>query len=104
MNELKKHSLKVRVVELENRLNNLKALVDNIAFNQEQIVKAFEVDAEEVSAIDKFKEQRAKYLEYFKDNPEAKLKNLVFGELNKYESYLLERKHLNHHFEQFGLI
>ena len=48
MNELKKHSLKVRVVELENRLNNLKALVDNIAFNQEQIVKAFEVDAEEV--------------------------------------------------------
>ena len=48
MNELKKHSLKVRVVELENRLNNLKALVDNIAFNQEQIVKAFEVDAEVV--------------------------------------------------------
>ena len=35
---------------------------------------------------------------------EAKLKNLVFGELNRYESYLLERKHLNHHFEQFGLI
>ena len=28
----------------------------------------------------------------------------VFGELNKYEWYLLERKHLNHHFEQFGLI
>ena len=48
MNELKKHSLKIRVVELENRLNNLKALVDNIAFNQEQIVKAFEVDAEVV--------------------------------------------------------
>jgi oxepin-CoA hydrolase/3-oxo-5,6-dehydrosuberyl-CoA semialdehyde dehydrogenase len=24
--------------------------------------------------------------------------------LNRYESYLLERKHLNHHFEQFGLI
>ena len=28
----------------------------------------------------------------------------VFGELNKYESYLLERKHLNHHFEQFNLL
>ncbi|SFN92793.1 oxepin-CoA hydrolase / 3-oxo-5,6-dehydrosuberyl-CoA semialdehyde dehydrogenase [Bizionia echini] len=56
------------------------------------------------TAIEKFKEQREKYLEFFKDNPEAKLKNLVFGELNKYESYLLERKHLNHHFEQFGLI
>ena len=48
MNELKKHTLKVRINELENRLNNLKALVDNIAFNQEQIVKAFEVDAEVV--------------------------------------------------------
>ena len=59
MNELKQHTLKVRVKELENRLNNLKALVDNIAFNQEQIVKAFEVDAEEVSAIDKFKEMVA---------------------------------------------
>ena len=48
MNELKQHTLKVRVKELENRLNNLKALVDNIAFNQDQIVKAFEVDAEVV--------------------------------------------------------
>ncbi|AUC83441.1 phenylacetic acid degradation bifunctional protein PaaZ [Lacinutrix sp. Bg11-31] len=56
------------------------------------------------TAIEKFKAQREKYLEYFKENPEAKLKNLVFGELSKYESYLLERKHLNHHFEQFGLI
>ena len=56
------------------------------------------------TAIEKFKAQRGKYLEYFKENPDAKLKNLVFGELNKYESYLLERKHLNHHFEQFGLI
>ena len=56
------------------------------------------------TAIEKFKEQREKYLEFFKENPDAKLKNMVFGELNKYEWYLLERKHLNHHFEQFGLI
>ena len=56
------------------------------------------------TAIEKFKEQREKYLEFFKENPDAKLKNLVFGELNRYESYLLERKHLNHHFEQFGLL
>ena len=56
------------------------------------------------TAIAKFKEQREKYLAFFKENPDAKLKNLVFGELNRYESYLLERKHLNHHFEQFGLI
>ena len=56
------------------------------------------------TAIEKFKVQREKYIVFFKENPEAKLKNLVFGELNRYESYLLERKHLNHHFEQFGLI
>ena len=57
-----------------------------------------------VTAIKSFKVQREKYLEYFKDNPNAILSNMVFGELNKYEWYLLERKHLNHHFEQFGLI
>lgn len=56
------------------------------------------------TAKQKFLEQRAKYLEFFKEHPDAKLKNLVFGELNRYESYLLERKHLNHHFKQFGLI
>ena len=55
-------------------------------------------------AIQKFKAQREAYLEYFKENPDAILKNIVFGELNKYEWYLLERKHLNHHFDQFGLI
>ncbi len=56
------------------------------------------------TAILKFKEQRDVYIEYFKAHPDAILKNMVFGELNKYEWYLLERKHLNHHFEQFGLI
>ncbi|MFD1063090.1 phenylacetic acid degradation bifunctional protein PaaZ [Winogradskyella litorisediminis] len=56
------------------------------------------------TAIEKFKAQREKYLEYFKENPDATLSNMVFGELNKYEWYLLERKHLNHHFEQFELI
>tara|TARA_R110000787_G_scaffold201522_1_gene312337 strand:- start:49 stop:213 length:165 start_codon:yes stop_codon:yes gene_type:complete len=32
-------TIKNRVKELENRLNNLKILVDNVVFNQEQIVK-----------------------------------------------------------------
>lgn len=52
----------------------------------------------------KFLEAREAYVIFFKENPEAVLKNMVFGELNKYESYLLERKHLNHHFEQFGIL
>ena len=56
------------------------------------------------TAKTKFFEARAQYKAFFTENPEAVLKNMVFGELNKYESYLLERKHLNHHFEQFGLI
>ncbi len=52
----------------------------------------------------KFFEARENYKTFFKENPEAILKNMVFGELNKYESYLLERKHLNHHFEQFEIL
>ena len=55
-------------------------------------------------AIEAFKAQRKIYIEFFKEHPDVKLKNIVFGELNRYEWYLLERKHLNHHFEQFGLI
>ena len=56
------------------------------------------------TAITKFLQQRDRYLDFFTQNPDAVLKNLVFGELNKYQWYLLERKHLNHHFEQFNLL
>lgn len=56
------------------------------------------------TAKEKMLEARDHYRTFFNENAHAKLKNMVFGELNKYESYLLERKHLNHHFEQFGLI
>ncbi|WP_109098419.1 phenylacetic acid degradation bifunctional protein PaaZ [Aquimarina sp. AU58] len=56
------------------------------------------------TAITKLSESREVYKTYFKENPDAILKNIVFGELNKYEWYLLERKHLNHHFDQFDLL
>jgi oxepin-CoA hydrolase/3-oxo-5,6-dehydrosuberyl-CoA semialdehyde dehydrogenase len=56
------------------------------------------------TAKQKILEAREEYLEFFKENPDALHKNAVFGYLNKYEWYLLERKHLNHHFNQFGLI
>lgn len=56
------------------------------------------------SAKSKMLEAREEYLEFFKENPDVELKNMVFGMLNRYESYLLERKHLNHHFEQFGIL
>jgi oxepin-CoA hydrolase/3-oxo-5,6-dehydrosuberyl-CoA semialdehyde dehydrogenase len=56
------------------------------------------------TAKGKLLQARETYKIFFKENPEAKLKNMVFGEMNKYASYLLERKHLNHHFEQFDLM
>ena len=48
-------------------------------------------------------EARKAYLQFFRENPNATTKNAVFGELSKFEWELLERKHINHHFEQFGL-
>lgn len=56
------------------------------------------------TAKTKLIEAREAYKTFFKEQSEAILKNIVFGDLNKYEWYLLERKHLNHHFEQFGLL
>ena len=47
---------------------------------------------------------RQAYLNHYKKNPKTTTKNAVFGKLNKYEWYLMERKHLNHHFEQFNLL
>ena len=44
------------------------------------------------------------YIAFFKNNPEAKTPNTVFGMLDKYHWYLLNRMHMNHHFKQFGLI
>ena len=52
----------------------------------------------------KLLEAREEYLNFYKENPNAILKNVVFGNIEKYDWYLLERKHLNHHFKQFGLL
>ena len=56
------------------------------------------------AAKEKMLEARDGYLAYFKENDEARTKNVVFGDLNRFEWYLMERKHLNHHFEQFNLL
>jgi oxepin-CoA hydrolase / 3-oxo-5,6-dehydrosuberyl-CoA semialdehyde dehydrogenase len=90
--------------------------VHNTLYNYEKMPREYDFPLAEKSKIsetrhqdletakEKFLESRNNYLEFFKKNPEAKTKNAVFGELNRYEWYLLERKHLNHHFEQFGII
>lgn len=41
---------------------------------------------------------------YYKENPEATAANAVFGELDKDHWDLLNRKHFNHHFEQFSIL
>lgn len=85
-------------------------------YNYDKMPRSYDFPLAEKSEIKKTKhkslevakakmlEARQNYLSFFKQNPEAITKNVVFGELNKYEWYLLDRKHLNHHFEQFGLI
>jgi oxepin-CoA hydrolase/3-oxo-5,6-dehydrosuberyl-CoA semialdehyde dehydrogenase len=85
-------------------------------YNYEKMPREYDFPLAEKSEIKKIKyerlemakakmmEVRQQYLDYFKKNPEAKTKNAVFGELRRYEWYLLERKHLNHHFEQFNLL
>jgi len=44
------------------------------------------------------------YEQYFKENPDARTKNVVFGEMDKFEWDLLSTKHFNHHFKQFGIL
>ncbi|MBT8272459.1 MAG: phenylacetic acid degradation bifunctional protein PaaZ, partial [Bacteroidia bacterium] len=44
------------------------------------------------------------YEDHFKDNAEITTKNIVFGELNRFEWRLFHTKHFNHHFGQFGLL
>ncbi|MEM6632127.1 MAG: phenylacetic acid degradation bifunctional protein PaaZ [Bacteroidota bacterium] len=41
---------------------------------------------------------------YYKANPDAKHANTTFGYLDKFHWDLVNRKHLTHHFEQFGLL
>ena len=90
--------------------------VHNTLYNYEKMPQNYEMpllkkgkveplrhDSLEAAKV-KLLEARELYITFFKENPEATSKNAVFGALNKYECYLMERKHLNHHFEQFGLI
>jgi len=45
-----------------------------------------------------------KFEVFFSDNPGVKTKNIVFGNLDKFHWELLNTKHFNHHFKQFGLL
>lgn len=76
--------------------------------HQMPLLKKGEVETLEHENLDvaktKMLEARSEYLQAFKNDAEKRTKNAVFGPLNRYEWYLLERKHLNHHFEQFSIL
>jgi len=68
-------------------------------------------DSVEDLRFESFEEAKAAYFkafeefeQFFKDNPGIKTPNTVFGNLDKYHWDLLNRKHLTHHFTQFGLL
>ncbi len=44
------------------------------------------------------------YYSYFEKDPEARLVNVTFGELNFDEWEVFHKKHFTHHLSQFGLI
>lgn len=56
------------------------------------------------SAKEALKKEVDDYYKFFNENPESKLVNPTFGELNKEEWEQFHRKHLKHHLTQFGLI
>ncbi len=93
------------IEKVHNTLYDFSKMPQNFEFplaEKSKINETKHVDLNTAKA--KMLEARAEYLAYYKQNPESLLKNAVFGEMNRYEWQLLERKHLNHHFEQFNII
>ncbi|HSD14870.1 MAG TPA: phenylacetic acid degradation bifunctional protein PaaZ [Flavobacterium sp.] len=92
------------------------AKVNEMVFNHKPMPKDFKhplmekentevlVHADLATAKQKFIEAYDAFELYFKENPEATTKNAVFGILDKFEWDLMNVKHFNHHFEQFGIL
>ena len=55
-------------------------------------------------AIDEFTDEWLNFEEYYFENPTATQRHSYYGDLNYDQWRKLNDKHLNHHFEQFGLI
>ena len=91
--------------KIQDSLYNYEKFPENSSFpHLEKDTLATLVHPDLDTAVAKLLEQRDRYLDFFAKHPDGVLKNIVFGHLNKYQWYLLERKHLNHHFEQFNLL
>jgi oxepin-CoA hydrolase/3-oxo-5,6-dehydrosuberyl-CoA semialdehyde dehydrogenase len=89
--------------KVQETLYNYEPMPRNYDFPLSKRLKKLRHDNLEVAKI-KCMEARDAYLQFFKEYPKARTKNVVFGMLDRFEWFLLERKHLNHHFSQFGLI
>ncbi|MDR0803333.1 DUF1569 domain-containing protein [Fluviicola sp.] len=55
-------------------------------------------------AIDEFVEAYLEFQELFAENPELKTVHAYYGPLNYEQWDLLNKKHLTHHFTQFGIL
>ncbi|ESU23425.1 Phenylacetic acid degradation protein paaN [Flavobacterium enshiense DK69] len=92
------------------------AKVNEMVFNHKPMPKDFKhplmekestdelIHADLATAKQKLIEAYDAFELYFKENPEATTKNAVFGILDKFEWDLMNVKHFNHHFEQFGIL
>uniref|UniRef100_UPI0026ECD55E phenylacetic acid degradation bifunctional protein PaaZ n=1 Tax=Mesonia mobilis TaxID=369791 RepID=UPI0026ECD55E len=90
---------------VQETLWNYKPMPKNFHFPFYKEGELFKLKHEDLAtAKQKLKEAKAQYENYFHEHPEAITKNAVFGELNKFEWKLMHRKHINHHFDQFGLL
>ena len=90
--------------------------VQETLYNYEKMPRNFEMPLMKKGALEELRyedlnqaksalmDAYEKFESYFKQHPSAVTKNAVFGALNFFEWKLLNRKHFNHHFEQFGLI
>ena len=90
--------------------------VQETLYNYEKMPKGYKMPLMKKDELEELKHQsldEAKkalleaydnYKEFFRENPDITTKNAVFGELTSFEWKLLNRKHFNHHFEQFGLL
>jgi len=55
-------------------------------------------------AITELEKEVNDYYDFFDENPDAKLTNVTFGELEKDEWIIFHEKHFTHHFKQFELV
>ncbi|MBZ9627384.1 phenylacetic acid degradation bifunctional protein PaaZ [Psychroflexus sp. CAK1W] len=90
--------------------------VQETLYNYEKMPQGYKMPLMKKEGLEDFKHENLEeakkalleayeaFVVFFREHPDVTTKNAVFGELTAFEWKLLNRKHFNHHFEQFGLI